>query len=181
MVKSSRLNEEMFEFFEWYKNKKKEVYDYFKDYELEIELIQESLYFFMSFKDENGILRKTEVSYEVAKAMCVEFFRVERNMTRNDERHIDYWKNVEFKSSRKVYCQDLEMKLIDKMELEQAIQSLPELQKRRLLLYYFQRLTYKEIAEMENRDVRAIWESVLGAKKMLGIKIEKDMDEKNWI
>ena len=41
-----------------------------------------------------------------------------------------------------------------------AISELPEIQKRRLILYYFQGLTYEQIAEMEGCTKRAVKFSV---------------------
>ena len=44
--------------------------------------------------------------------------------------------------------------------LHRAIAKLPEIQKRRLILYYFQGLTYEQIAEMEGCTKRAVKFSV---------------------
>lgn len=45
-------------------------------------------------------------------------------------------------------------------QLHRAISVLPEIQKRRLILYYFQGLTYEQIAEMEGCTKRAVKFSV---------------------
>lgn len=45
-------------------------------------------------------------------------------------------------------------------QLHRAISGLPEIQKRRLILYYFQGLTYERIAEMEDCTKRAVKFSV---------------------
>ena len=45
-------------------------------------------------------------------------------------------------------------------QLHRAISGLPEIQKRRLILYYFQGLTYEQIAEMEDCTKRAVKFSV---------------------
>ena len=45
-------------------------------------------------------------------------------------------------------------------QLHRAISELPEIQKRRLILYYFQGLTYEQIAEMESCTKRAVKFSV---------------------
>ena len=45
-------------------------------------------------------------------------------------------------------------------QLHRAISELPEIQKRRLILYYFQDLTYEQIAEMEGCTKRAVKFSV---------------------
>ena len=52
-------------------------------------------------------------------------------------------------------------------ELHTAISTLPEIQKRRLVLYYFVGLTYEQIAEMEGCSFQAIAKSVTIAEKKL--------------
>ena len=52
-------------------------------------------------------------------------------------------------------------------ELHTAISTLPEIQKRRLVLYYFVGLTYEQIAEMEGCSFQAIAKSVTTAEKKL--------------
>ena len=48
-------------------------------------------------------------------------------------------------------------------ELHSAIQSLPEIQRRRLILYYFGEMTYEQIAEIEKCSYPAARRSVLSA------------------
>lgn len=48
-------------------------------------------------------------------------------------------------------------------ELHRAIQSLPEIQRRRLILYYFGEMTYEQIAEIEKCSYPAARRSVLSA------------------
>ena len=52
-------------------------------------------------------------------------------------------------------------------QLHRAISVLPEIQKRRLILYYFQGLTYEQIAEMEGCRYQSVQESILSAIKKL--------------
>lgn len=52
-------------------------------------------------------------------------------------------------------------------ELYAAISMLPKIQKRRLILYYFDGLTYEQIAEMEGCSFQAIAKSVTAAEKKL--------------
>ena len=63
-----------------------------------------------------------------------------------------------------------ENEAIRKIALEElyiAISMLSEIQKRRLVLYYFVGLTYKQIAEMEDCSFQAIAKSVTTAEKKL--------------
>ena len=52
---------------------------------------------------------------------------------------------------------------IEREELHKAIQALPEIQRRRLILYYFEELTYEEIAEVERCSYPVARRSVLSA------------------
>ena len=52
---------------------------------------------------------------------------------------------------------------MEREELHRAIQSLPEIQRRRLILYYFGEMTYEQIAEIEKCSYPAARRSVLSA------------------
>lgn len=52
-------------------------------------------------------------------------------------------------------------------ELHKAIARLSDTQRRRLVLYYFQQLTYEQIAEMEGCRYQSVQESILSAIKKL--------------
>lgn len=52
---------------------------------------------------------------------------------------------------------------LEREELHRAIQSLPEIQRRRLILYYFGEMTYEQIAEIEKCSYPAARRSVLSA------------------
>ena len=52
-------------------------------------------------------------------------------------------------------------------QLHKAISELPAIQQRRLILYYFQGLTYEQIAEMEGCTFQAVAKSVAAAEKRL--------------
>ena len=58
------------------------------------------------------------------------------------------------------YCFDEPCRLYQNRHGSRAISGLPEIQKRRLILYYFQGLTYERIAEMEGCTKRAVKFSV---------------------
>ena len=52
---------------------------------------------------------------------------------------------------------------MEREELHRAIQALPEIQRRRLILYYFGEMTYEQIAEIEKCSYPAARRSVLSA------------------
>ena len=55
----------------------------------------------------------------------------------------------------------------NRFRLKQAMKQLNENQKRRVCLYYFQGLTYREIAEIEGVSDKSVRESVSGAIKKI--------------
>ena len=127
--------------------------------------------YYATFRDGMGILRTTPVSYEVAKAISVEFVRKEETLKKQSQRHIDYWGMVDEISDNRSNLEETVMSSILQKELEAIIESLSEKQKRRFNLYYFQKLTYREIAKQENCDEKAIRDSVLLAKRNIKIKL----------
>ena len=71
--------------------------------------------------------------------------------------------------------QSAENEAIRKIALEElytAISTLPGIQKRRIVLYYFVGLTYEQIAEMEGCSFKAIAKSVTTAEKKLKKLVE---------
>ena len=58
---------------------------------------------------------------------------------------------------------------IQSEQLHNAISKLPEVQRRRLTLYYFAELTYEQIAEMEGCTIMPVKRSVDTAIKKLKI------------
>ena len=52
---------------------------------------------------------------------------------------------------------------MEREKLHRAIQSLPEIQRRRLILYYFGEMTYEQIAQIEKCSYPAARRSVLSA------------------
>ena len=59
------------------------------------------------------------------------------------------------------------MKKLEIEQLHNAIARLPEIQQRRLILYYFIGLTYERIAEMEHCSRQAVMKSVSAAVQKL--------------
>lgn len=63
--------------------------------------------------------------------------------------------------------EDVAMHNIHLEELHIAISKLPEIQKRRLILYYFADLTYEQIAEIEGCSFQSVAKSVTAAENKL--------------
>lgn len=65
------------------------------------------------------------------------------------------------------------LKKISNAELHKAIDSLKEKQRRRVYMYYFERLKLREIAEIEGCSITAIWYSLWYAKNNLRTMLYK--------
>lgn len=61
---------------------------------------------------------------------------------------------------RPATVEELALQSMEYARLHRAITKLPEIQRRRLILHYFQGLTYERIAEMEGCTKRAVKFSV---------------------
>lgn len=59
------------------------------------------------------------------------------------------------------------MRRMEYQQLHKAISELPETQRRRLCLYYFEGLTYEQIGELEGCTFQAVAKSIVAAEKRL--------------
>lgn len=67
--------------------------------------------------------------------------------------------------------EDIVEKNIQQQNLHKAISQLPNVQRRRLVMYYFEGLTYAQIAEKEGCIFQAVAKSISAAKKNLREKL----------
>ena len=89
-----------------------------------------------------------------------------------DDRNIDgsEFMEIVLYNNNKFTNKNIEELIEDKMrneELYKAISKLPEVQKRRLKLYYFEDLTLQEIANIEGCSVKNVYKSIELAKEKL--------------
>lgn len=68
---------------------------------------------------------------------------------------------------KKDTLEDTYLRLSEYEELHNAIKQLPELQRRRLTLYYFKGLTYKEIGEIEGCAYQTVQKSIEKAEEKI--------------
>ncbi len=135
-------------------------------------------HYYISFKDGQGILHKFEIGRTLYDAF--DSFELDDLVYLNVvDRHIE---------QSEVWETTLNVRAVDKPEgmeeivfrkiqaekLHKAINELPEKQKRRLILHYFQELTYVEIAEREKCSTRAVEYSIHGAIQNLKKFLEKN-------
>lgn len=126
--------------------------------------------YYVEFIDSMGILEEIEVNEEVYYA----FDRFELNdiseMNKYD-RHIEHFECQEEviynKTSSSYNLESTAISNIFYSDLFSEISNLPEMQKRRIILYYFYDMKLSEIAELESCTFRAIKFSIdLAVKKL---------------
>ena len=129
-------------------------------------------------KDGQGALHK----FEISKALYDTFdsFELSDLVYLNVvDRHIEQsevWENtLNMRAMKKPdSMEEIVFRRFQEEKLHKAINELPEKQKKRLILHYFQELTYVEIAEREKCSTRAVEYSIHGAIQSLKKFFEKN-------
>lgn len=132
---------------------------------------------FISFKDGQEVFHSIEVSEE----LYIEFRKLERinrNLQQFNERHSEYSELTEATLNRRALRlpKDVDELIIEGEQAEQlrkAIAVLPEIQRRRFLLYHEYDLNYYQIGTMEHCTPQAARRSVVIARE----KIKPQMKE----
>ena len=125
----------------------------------------------IEYKTANGNKISVEVSTSV-KEVLEETDRKIRSQGRQDRRRLDFTPLTdEFLELYLLAATEDTADLYEKIErdarLHEAIDKLTEVQKRRLCLYYFRGLKYREIAELESVNTASIGQSIRHALKQL--------------
>lgn len=129
------------------------------------------------YKDAIGETEYTYVTKEVYKALTETFRKEAHAQEMRDLRHITKEGYTEGETEDFAFDsgESLEDMVIRQMEMEtlqKAMQSLTEVQRERLHLYFFEGLTYRQIAEKKGIGEKNVRESITGAIK----KIKKFFD-----
>lgn len=129
------------------------------------------------YKDAIGETEYTYVTKEVYEALTETFRKEAHAQEMRDLRHITKEGYTEGATEDLAFesGESLEDMVIRQMELEtlqKAMQSLTEAQRERLHLYFFEGLTYRQIAEKKGIGEKNVRESITGAIK----KIKKIFD-----
>lgn len=125
----------------------------------------------VAFKDGIGKFRIVEITQEVYEAF--DRFELEDKSQMNKyERHIEHSEIFENNINERAMDKpiSLEDEIIRKStfeDLKNAIEQLPEIQRRRIKKYYFEDKTQQDIANEENVDIRAIQYTLSIALKKL--------------
>jgi len=136
--------------------------------------------FYVSFTDGLNVHRETEVSRPVYLEF-LRFIKIERNQKRWDERHIEQSILTEETVNGRALCppKNVDETVFDSLrnkQLRLAIHQLPEIQRRRFILYHEFGLTYEQIAQMEGKNKKSVFESVMRAEEKIRGKIKNSID-----
>ena len=142
--------------------------DKYNPYTLEV---KENNCYILQFKDSRNVLQEISITKEVYDAF--DSFELEDiSQIHKIRKHIEYNEVYEESlyhrsSAETVSLEDeVESKILSE-EIKSAINELSEIQKRRLIKYYFYNMTYEEIASEENCTKRAVKFSIdIGIEKI---------------
>jgi RNA polymerase sigma-70 factor (ECF subfamily) len=156
------------------------MFDNKNPYTLNTEIVEGITHYYISFTDEENIYRKIEVSRPVYLEF-LRFVKTERNLRRWDERHTEQSELTDETLYKRALhppksVEDTTFDSLRNEQLRLAIQELPEIQRRRFLLYHEFGLTYEQIAEMEGCTEMPVKRSIDRAKEKI---IEKIKNFKN--
>ena len=148
-----------------------------KAYTLREEATEHGTRYFISFKDGQGGYHELEVSEQ----FFIEFRQMERknrNLQQWDERHREFSEVWDETLNRRALRlpMSIEERMVEAERTEllrKAINELPEIQRRRFLLYYEYDLNYYKIAAMEHCNASAVQKSVAIARKKIKAQMEK--------
>ena len=131
-----------------------------KDNPYTLEYIEDKNIYKVNFKDNKGKLNVVEISVDIYKAMD-KFELEDISQMHQFERHIEHSELFEGTLNERAVdkplaLEDIVENTIINEELRKAIDSLSEIQKRRIKLYYFEGLTQQEIANREGTSLRAV-------------------------
>lgn len=133
--------------------------------------------YYISFADGQGVFHKIEISMELYAAFnsfelddisCMN--EASRHLTETDMGEEPLGHRV---ADPSVPVEDHVYHRIMYQELHKAIAQLPEIQRRRVLLYYFGGYTYEQIAQMEGCKHPAIIKSIAAAEKNIKKHLSK--------
>ena len=148
-----------------------------RTYILREEVTENGTRYFISFKDGQGISYELNVSYDFYMA----FRRLEldnRRLENWDWRHREFSEIYDGTLNRRALRLP---KAIDELIIEEeqaellrkVIAALPEIQRRRFLLYYEYEYNYYEIAAMEHCTASSVGQSITRAKVKIKAQMKK--------
>ena len=119
---------------------------------------------YISFHDTEGTYRKIEVTH-VLFSQCNDFELEDISYLNTVSRHYEFSELTEQAINERAFLpqepiEDAVFRKLQYAQLYTAIQTLPDKQRERLILYYFRNYTYAQIAEMEGCTVMPVKRSI---------------------
>ncbi len=148
-----------------------------KTYTLREESTESDKRYFISFKDGQGERHELEVFEQ----LFIEFRQMERknrNLQQWNQRHREFnevWDETLYRRALRV-PKTLDERMVEKERNEifaKAVARLPEIQRRRFLLYYEYDLNFYQIGKMEHCTASAIQKSVSVAREKVKAEMRK--------
>lgn len=126
---------------------------------------------FLSFRDGQGVLRELQITKELFEVLN-RFELDDLSILNEWDRHYEHSELTEISLYNRAVMlpESVEESVFRSLcyeALHKAIQKLPETQRRRLVLYYFEGLTYAQIAEKEGCTFQAVGKTIAAAEKRL--------------
>lgn len=148
-----------------------------KAYTLREESVQSITHYYISFTDSAGNFQDLEVS----ETLYFEFQQLERknrNLQQSDQRHKEHNEVYEETLNRRAVfkpkgVEELIMEAELSELLHKMINSLPEIQRRRFLLYYEYDYNYYQIGAMEHCTASSVGKSISIAKEKVKAQMKK--------
>ena len=138
---------------------------------------------YLSFRDGQGILRELQITKELFEVL--NRFELDDLSVLNEwDRHIEHFEQTEQSLNRRAFSkeesvEETVLRSIEYERLHRAITQLPETQRRRLILYYFEGLTDIEIAKQLNISRSTVQYRRTSSFEQLKKYLEENADE--WI
>ncbi len=126
---------------------------------------------FLSFRDGQGVLRELQITKELFEVLN-RFELDDLSILNEWDRHIEHFEQTEQSLNRRAFfkaesVEETVLRSIEYEQLHRAISKLSETQRRRLVLYYFEGLTYEQIARIEGCTIMPVKRSIDSAIKNL--------------
>ena len=145
-------------------------------YTLREEFVEGKMRFFISFKDGENVLHEVETTPAVYSEFTV-FRKINRNLQSFDERHREYSELTDETLNRRAtkMLKSVEEIIVDReclKLLQKAIAELPEIQRRRFLLYFEYEMTYAKIGRLEGCSATSVKGSIDIARRKVVEKLK---------
>ena len=130
-------------------------------------------HYYLAFTDGSGAKQRVEIDKTLFDAF--DSFELDDVSFMNEvDRHYEQSQQTEQSLSRRAAqpqksVEDAVFQRAEADKLHQAIAKLPEKQRRRLMLYYFEGITYQQIAEMEGCTIMPVKRSIDAAIENLKV------------